>query len=109
MRNDQLRTFVNNFKDHEVDRKQDNIVVVGDFNITPWSLYYDILSSAFSGKLVNATQGIPFLFTRKFKTFPLFRAHIDHLWTSSSLTVQNLEAITMPGSDHKAFLFTISL
>lgn len=109
MRNEQLTTFVKNFKEHESDRNRDNIVMVGDFNITPWSPYYRILSTAFSGELVDATKRIPFLFTRRFMMLPLFRAHIDHLWTSSSVAVQNLEAIPMPWSDHKAFLFTISL
>lgn len=109
MRNEQLQTFVQDFQSHESDRKHDNIVVVGDFNITPWSSYYDIFSPAFSGKITNATARIPFLFTWAFKEFPVFQAHIDHLWTTSSLTVQNLNVITMPWSDHKAFLFTITL
>jgi endonuclease/exonuclease/phosphatase family metal-dependent hydrolase len=107
MRNEQLTTFVENFKSHEADRQRKNIVAVGDFNITPRSPYYSILSDAFSGELVNITKRIPFLFTRKFKYLPLFQAHIDHLRTSSSLMVESLETITMPGSDHRAFLFTI--
>lgn len=109
MRNEQLATFVKDFKSHESDRKHDNIVAIGDFNITPRSSYYAILSAPFSGELVNITKRIPFLFTRKLKSFPLFQAHIDHLWTSSSLKVQTFETISMPGSDHKAFLFTIQL
>ena len=109
MRNEQLATFVGNFKNHESDRKHDTIVAVGDFNVTPWSSYYTILARAFSGKLVNVTKRLPFLFTRKLKELPLFQAHIDHLWTTSSLSVQNLKAITMPGSDHKAFLFALQL
>jgi hypothetical protein len=39
----------------------------------------------------------------------LFQAHIDHLWTSPSLTVQNFQTIMLPWSDHKAFLFTVQL
>lgn len=109
MRNEQLTTFVKDFKSHESDRKHDNIVAIGDFNITPWSSYYEILSNTFSGELVNITKRIPFLFTRGLKGLPLFQAHIDHLWTSSSLKVQTFETISMPGSDHKAFLFTIQL
>lgn len=109
MRNDQLTTFVNDFQAHESDRKHNNIVVVGDFNVTPWSPYYDILSTAFSGELLNLTKRIPFLFTRWFKPFPIFQAHIDHLWTSSSLSVPNFTSISMPGSDHRAFVFTLQL
>jgi endonuclease/exonuclease/phosphatase (EEP) superfamily protein YafD len=109
MRNEQLTTFVQDIKQHESDKKHNDIVAVGDFNITPWSSYYSILSDAFSGQLINVTKRLPFLFTWKFKTFPLFQAHIDHVWTSSSLIVKNLRSISMPGSDHKAFLFTLQL
>ena len=108
MRNDQLTTLVKNFTSHEAQWKHSSIVAVWDFNVTPWSPYYTILSAAFSGNLVNMTKYIPFLFTRKLSLFPLVQAHIDHLWASSSLTVQNLKSITLPGSDHKAFLFTLS-
>ena len=55
------------------------------------------------------TKRLPFLFTRKLKILPIFLAHIDHLWTSTSLDVQDLKTIIMPGSDHKAFLFTLDL
>lgn len=109
MRNEQLTTFVENFKVHESNRKHDTIVAVGDFNITPWSPYYAILDDAFSGQLTNTTTRIPFLFTRKFKQLPLFQAHIDHLWTTPSLIVQTLDVVTIPGSDHKSFLFTLGL
>ncbi|MEI6117834.1 MAG: endonuclease/exonuclease/phosphatase family protein [bacterium] len=96
MRNEQLTTFVNNFKSHQTDRKYNNIIAVGDFNVTPWSSYYGILSTAFSGELVNVTKRVPFLFTRRFKELPLFFAHIDHLWTSSSIHVEDLKILSLP-------------
>lgn len=107
MRNKQLTTFVQDFQKHETLQQHKNIVVVGDMNITPWSSYYSILATAFSGKLVNVTKRIPFLFTWKFKELPLFLAHIDHLWTSTSLDVQHMQVLPLPGSDHKAFLFSL--
>ena len=109
MRNEQLQTFVDNFKQHESDRKHHNIVVVGDFNITPRSNNYPILDSAFSGDLVNATKCIPFLFTWKLKELPLFLAHIDHLRSTNSLKIDTLNVLDIPGSDHKWFLFTLDL
>jgi len=96
MRNEQLTTFVENYKNHESDRQQKNIVAVGDFNITPWSSYYSILSDAFSGELLNMTKYIPFLFTWRFKSLPIFQAHIDHLWTSTSLTIQSFKTLALP-------------
>jgi len=109
MRNNQLTTFVNDFQNHESDRKHDNIIVVWDFNITPWSAYYNILDTVFSGKLINITKNTPFLFTRKLKELPLFLAHIDHLWTTPSFIIPTFTPVTLPGSDHKAFLFTLQL
>jgi endonuclease/exonuclease/phosphatase (EEP) superfamily protein YafD len=40
MRNEQLQTLEKDFYAHEKSRQHDNVVVVGDFNITPWSVYY---------------------------------------------------------------------
>lgn len=96
MRNEQLKTFVQDFQKHESERQHDNIIVVGDFNITPWSTYYSLLDTPFSGTLTNATIHLPFLTTRKLKQFPLFQAHIDHLWMTPSIGVQGLEAISLP-------------
>lgn len=107
MRNTQLTTFVQDFKQHETDRKHDNVIVAGDFNITPWSSYYTILDTVFSGQLTNATARIPFLFTRRFRWLSLFQAHIDHLWSTPSLIIQRLNIVDIPGSDHKGFLFTL--
>ncbi len=109
MRNEQLNTFVQDFENHESDRQHDNILVVGDFNITPRSPYYDILATSFSGKLDNSTKILPFLTTRRLKEMPIFQAHIDHVWASPTLDVQWLQTIKMPGSDHKAFLFEVWL
>lgn len=109
MRNEQLKTFVQDFQQHESDRKHNNIVVVGDFNITPWSTYYSLIDGVFSGSLANITKNIPFLFTWKLKLLPFLQAHIDHLWTTSSLHVRWLTSVVLPGSDHKAFLFMVGL
>lgn len=109
MRNEQLTTLVQNFETHEAIAKHSNIVIAGDFNVTPWSSYYSILTTAFSGSLTNITKRVPFLFTRQLKAIPLFLAHIDHVWTSSWMMVQNFQTISLPWSDHKAFLFTLNV
>lgn len=109
MRNDQLRTFVHDFTIHESDRKHDNIIVVGDFNITPRSSYYSVFTQVFSGKLFNVTCRIPFLFTWTLKEFPLLSAHIDHFRTTSSFVVSSLHSMDIPWSDHKGFLTTLQL
>lgn len=107
MRNEQLNTFDQDFALHEKTRPQDKVVVVGDFNVTPWSAYYKDMQEVFSGKLSNATQQFPVLFTRRLFAFPLLQAHIDHLWISSGVQLDGLESISLPGSDHKGYLFGI--
>jgi len=107
MRNNQLENFVKDFTNHETQQKHDHIIVVWDFNITPWSLYYPILSTAFSGKINNIATQRPLFFTRQFWWLPLFYAHIDHLWTSPSFAISPFKTITIPWSDHKWFLFTV--
>lgn len=109
MRNEQLTTFVDDFQKHESDRIHKNIAVVGDFNITPWSSYYTILDESFSGYLENDTKTIPFLFTWKYKIFPLAQAHIDHIRSTDSVQIDTIDTLTIPGSDHKGFLFTIKM
>jgi len=101
MRNEQLQKFVDDFNIHESQSIHKNIVVVGDFNITPWSSYYTILEDVFSGKMTNITKYIPFLFTRKLFALPFVQAHIDHLWITPTLTILSIEKIFIPGSDHK--------
>lgn len=108
MRNQQLKTFEEDFYLHEKSREHNNVIVVGDFNVTPRSAYYDGLQAAFSGTLSNATKQFPLLFTWKLRQFPLLRAHIDHLRISSGVTLTNLQSVYVPGSDHRGYLFEIS-
>jgi len=109
LRNTQLHTLTNDMLLHHPNRTSDHVVVAWDFNTTPWSSYYRILDTAFSGTLVNVSSRIPFLFTWKLMWLPLFQAHIDHVWVSNSLHVPFLRSVRIPGSDHKGFLFELGL
>ena len=107
MRNEQLKTFDQDFSVHEKTRSQDKVVVVGDFNVTPRSAYYKDMNQTFSGKLVDVTKQFPILFTRRLFAFPLLQAHIDHLRISSGVHLDGLESVILPGSDHKGYFFSI--
>ena len=107
MRNDQLQTFDQDFALHEKTRPDDKVIVVGDFNLTPWSVYYKDMSQVFSGKLTDVTKQFPVLFTRSLFEFPLVKAHIDHLRISSGVYLDGLQSIGMPGSDHRAYVFEL--
>lgn len=107
MRNEQLKTLDQDFTLHEKTRSQDRVVVVGDFNVTPRSAYYKDMEEGFSGRLFNMTTQFSLLFTRTLWQFPFLQAHIDHLRVSSGVHVDALESLSLPGSDHKGYLFEI--
>lgn len=107
MRNEQLVALERDFTLHEKTRENDKVIVVGDMNITPWSAYYQDMKEVFSGRLTNATQQFPILFTWKLFALPFLQAHIDHLRVSSGVHVNSLQRIVLPGSDHKWFLMQL--
>ena len=108
MRNDQLATFDKDFALHAQQRSlQSPVVVVGDFNTTPWSAYYGDIDQVFSGSLVDFSRYLPFVRTWRLFQFPLVQAHIDHIRATSG-TVQSLTALPVLGSDHLAYLFRIA-
>jgi endonuclease/exonuclease/phosphatase (EEP) superfamily protein YafD len=106
MRNEQLSSFTHDFTLHEAQRTHDNLVLVGDFNITPWSAYYPAFADVFSGQMSNITEQVSVLFTRRLFYLPLVWSHIDHLWASTGL-VQDFRTVYLPGSDHRGFVFTL--
>lgn len=78
--------------------------MVGDFNITPRSVYYDRFVEQLD--LSNATRVFPLLFTRRIYRLPLFWAHIDQLLVHN-IFVENLHSINVPGSDHRGYSFVV--
>lgn len=107
MRNEQLLTFERDFHTHEQSGKNSRVIVIGDFNLTPWSSYYKQLAGAFSGKLVNVTQQLPILFTWRLFAFPFLWAQIDHVRMSPGIALTSLQSIAVPGSDHRGFVVGI--
>jgi endonuclease/exonuclease/phosphatase family metal-dependent hydrolase len=68
MRNKQIQAFFTDFWFHK--RKQrndtDKVIVLGDFNTTPRSPYYQAFADGFSaGTFLNITRILPYVFTRK--------------------------------------------
>jgi len=103
MRNKQIETFLSDFElQREVHRtKNDKVVLIGDFNTTPWSPRYWRFAEVFSGDFVNVTRSFPILFTRRLVPLPLFWAHIDHLFVNKEVRIKDLHVVTVPGSDHR--------
>lgn len=105
MRNKQLDQIAHEYDLHRQERWNDaRVLMVGDFNITPWSLYYDRFVEHLD--LYNATRVFPILFTRRIYRFPVFWAHIDQLLIRD-IFIEKLHSITIPGSDHRGYSFVV--
>ncbi len=77
-------------------------IIVGDFNITPWSAYYKKTLNTLPFN--NITRYYPWLFTRYFSPIPIFQAHIDHVFLSKNLRYATLDTFQLQWSDHKGLL-----
>lgn len=86
----------------------DNLVVLGDFNATPYCAAYKQLVKSL--KLANARDG--FGIYPSWPTFlptPFLRIPIDHVLVSGGIAVHNFRTLTHVGSDHLPTLTEISL
>lgn len=110
MRNEQLAKVSRGFLDDQAGRSLDDpVLMIGDFNLSPWSAFYQRLESAFSGYLVNALQGRQPTYTRSLWDQNWAVSHIDHLFVSPNVEVGELEVADLLGSDHNPFIFTFSI
>lgn len=106
MRNNQLKQIVREYQIHRDKRPADaRVLLVGDFNLTPWSIYYDRFVETLD--VYNAAHVFsPILFTWRIYRLPLFWAHIDQLLVHN-IFVEKLQSLSIPGSDHRAYSFVI--
>lgn len=108
MRNDQLQRLSQDFLTQAADRKaEDNVLMVGDFNVSPRSTYYTQFTQSLSPWVHNAFTGRSPAFTRCMEKWNKICSHIDHLFLSEELELTNLETRKLNGSDHKALWFTV--
>lgn len=80
--------------------KKDNVIVVGDFNTTPWSINYKNISS---GGILNANSGIALQGTWP-SWLSYFSLPIDHFFYTNSITIKNYQISDDYGSDHRAII-----
>ncbi len=82
------------------------LIVMGDFNTTPWSPYFSQLLE--DSGLVDARLGFGLVPTWQAHN-PLFWLPIDHALVSPSLQVQDFKTTQSIDSDHLGILLTFSL
>lgn len=74
----------------------DNVILLGDFNISPWSPVYAKHFSR-SEKIVNAAKGRGLFFTWGHW---FIRSHIDYIFVSKSAFIESFQEKYIEGSDH---------
>ena len=97
MRQEQLKKLNNDFWVHDQDRSEDaSLLMIGDFNLSPWSAFYSPFESAFDGQFRNAFRGNSPVYTRSLWDQNVFVSHIDHLFVSPNVSVSALEVGDLP-------------
>ncbi len=99
-RNLQLNALINKF-----NTDQNPTIITGDFNITPWSSYYQVIESS---KFRNARDGIGILATWP-ANFLFFGIPIDHIFVSPEVKVLSLKTGKSVGSDHLPLITEVEL
>ena len=104
-RNQQLG-FLGNELINEI---QDPAIVMGDFNVSPWSPRFIQMDDKLSDSDFSRIRNNSFAFSWQYQGFPRLKSHIDHTYLTSELTKDSYELKDFPGSDHKAQVVTISI
>ena len=109
MRNNQIDYFFQDFFMHqEFHRiKNDKVVALGDFNTSPWSIFYWNFARWFEWEYINITRFLPIVFTWKSTALPILWSHIDHVFVNKFVKISNFSVVSISGSDHFWFLFNI--
>ena len=110
MRNKQIGELVSILTDYYSDKSTiPNLMIAGDFNITPRSHYYKSFQNSLqnmqlydiTSNLQSTTYKSPLPYTWCLQQVSFLCAHIDHIWSSNSM---NLQLIKVIGSDHYGFV-----
>lgn len=119
-RNIQLQKISKDFLTLHSEQRDKNakIIMLGDFNMSPWSFYYQQFAHTLEGKMNNITRTFPILFTWNLSKLleisgtvsglpPLLRSHIDQVFLSPQVTLGSIKPFQIFGSDHRGFLLSI--
>ena len=108
MRNEQLTKLHEEFLIQAADRSDDApVVMVGDFNISPWSAFYKPFEEGLAGKLRNVARDYKPFFTWSLWAQEILTAHIDHVFVSDDVRIGDFYVEDLPGSDHHAIIFDV--
>ena len=80
-----------------VTEVEEPLLVCGDFNLSPYSPYFDRFAEATDLQDVRRNQGIGFSWP---SFMPLAGIPIDHCWIRGPLAVDSVKRLDQFGSDH---------
>lgn len=107
-RNIQLEAFTTDFKRQKIDRPLlSNVLVLWDFNLSPWSDYYFLFTQELWKDMKNIFKWKKSVFTRSFKGQKILNSHIDHGFINNWLEIEDLTVSDLIGSDHNQITFKI--
>jgi endonuclease/exonuclease/phosphatase family metal-dependent hydrolase len=108
MRNEQLKKLKDDFLVQATDRQKNApVVVLGDFNLSPWSAFYAKFEEGLEGKLRNVFRDYRPYFTRSLRDQKLLNVHIDQVFTSPDGRIGGFKVEDLPGSDHHTIIFDV--
>lgn len=107
VRNRQFDQIIHDMDIHDNQRSEDDtVLMIGDFNVSPWSRYYDTFVGRMPHGFQNITRTFPLLFTWRIYFLPFVWAHIDHIFVKHGI-LYNLRSVYIPWSDHRWYLFDL--
>ena len=102
MRNNQIQELIWDFAG-KTYWENDKILVIWDFNLSPWSYYYTDLENGLVW-MKNMTKNFDRLFTWSYRSLWILYSHIDHIFINEDANVDDIIQVKTPWSDHKWFL-----
>jgi endonuclease/exonuclease/phosphatase (EEP) superfamily protein YafD len=81
--------------------------MVGDFNVSPWSVFYKQFALAFGDRLQNVAKGLLPTYTWSLWDKNVLVSHIDHVFSSASIGFSEFMVGDLNGSDHNPIIFDI--
>ncbi|MDR0859863.1 MAG: endonuclease/exonuclease/phosphatase family protein [Candidatus Peribacteria bacterium] len=108
MRNQQLKKLKEDILSQAQERPDNaKVIVLGDFNLSPWSAFYEKFLQGIEDRLINVFQGEKPVSTRSLWDQKILNVHIDQVFTSPSVRSSNIVVSDLPGSDHNGITLTI--
>jgi endonuclease/exonuclease/phosphatase (EEP) superfamily protein YafD len=107
MRNQQLKKLKEDFLSQTPERPENaSVIVLGDFNLSPWSAFYEKFLQGIESSLINVFHDKKPVFTRSLRDQKILNVHIDQVFTSPAVKTSNIVVGDLPGSDHNMITFT---